>query len=220
MDYENEQAFLSVKLYHYLSDVVDGSEKVVKYRRYVYKCFDDTLYEGNLRRISSGSKAEGPAISTALKGIVDIDYVRCFPCRKWPSIAKRWLSRNRCGRWPPSDLITEAIHEGVLLVPVGRTPIVFIRYLTFLYFHKQNNTEGIHRALQLLQEAVEKSPRLNGLSIFINFDLLLRAQSLFGDYEIETIKRMFSCLKDFDVTGLYSGVQSALEKECKLDFNE
>lgn len=64
-------------------------------------------------------KIQDPAMSTALKGIVDINYVRCFPCHKWPLIAKRWLSRNRCCQWPPSDVITEAIHEGVLLVPVG-----------------------------------------------------------------------------------------------------
>ncbi|VDI22827.1 Hypothetical predicted protein, partial [Mytilus galloprovincialis] len=64
-------------------------------------------------------KIHGPAVSTALNGIQEVDFVRCLPCREWPSIAKRWLLRNRCFQWPSSDLMTEAIHEGVLLVPVG-----------------------------------------------------------------------------------------------------
>ncbi|XP_063411167.1 uncharacterized protein LOC134694103 [Mytilus trossulus] len=225
MDTQNDLQLLSVKLYHYLSDVVVGSEKVVKYRRYFYKCFDDTLILEDHRIISSGSKAEGldlqgsdldlmfrshgymvdeklgntkgnhlildtdnalpgfalikvseesdfkdeidvshtvdglllknnileqlcaealneapslyifakalkmdvqtlfkvqgPSTSTALEGVPEVDFVHCLPCREWPSIAKRWLHRSRCFKWPSSDLITEAVHEGVLLVPIG-----------------------------------------------------------------------------------------------------
>ncbi|CAG2226743.1 unnamed protein product [Mytilus edulis] len=52
------QAF-SLKLCHYLSEFVVGSEKVVKYRRYFYKCFDDCMKGESLECISSGSKAEG-----------------------------------------------------------------------------------------------------------------------------------------------------------------
>ncbi|CAG2235499.1 unnamed protein product [Mytilus edulis] len=176
MDNQNDLRFLSVKLYPYFSDVVVGSEKVVKYRRYFYKCMDNCLSQRDIRFIS-GSRAEGldlpgsdldlmcltdtyvvdenkgihrsileklngdcvcfgttktlnidfktlckihgPAVSTALNGIQEVDFVRCLPCREWPSIAKRWLHRSRCFKWPSSDLITEAIHEGVLLVPVG-----------------------------------------------------------------------------------------------------
>ncbi|CAG2221467.1 unnamed protein product [Mytilus edulis] len=65
-------------------------------------------------------KVQGPAITTAIEGAADVDFVHCLPCREWPSIAKRWLHRSRCFKWPSSDLITEAIHEGVLLVPVGK----------------------------------------------------------------------------------------------------
>ncbi|XP_063412295.1 uncharacterized protein LOC134695050 [Mytilus trossulus] len=225
MDNQNDLQFLSVKLYHHLSDVVVGSEKAVKYRRYFYKCFDETSLFGQCKVISSGSKAEGldlpgsdmdymflaqgymveeklgntkekhlvldtdnalpgfalikisdnsdfigninviqtvdgqllkndilkqsrfqvmneapsmfdmakvlkldvqtlckvqgPAITTAIEGAADVDFVYCLPCREWPSIAKRWLHRSRCFKWPSSDLITEAIHGGVLLVPVG-----------------------------------------------------------------------------------------------------
>ncbi|CAG2251720.1 unnamed protein product [Mytilus edulis] len=59
MDNHNDPRFLSIKLYHYLSDVVVGSDKVVKYRRYFYKCCDDTLKLEDCRVISSGSRAEG-----------------------------------------------------------------------------------------------------------------------------------------------------------------
>ncbi|CAG2254639.1 unnamed protein product [Mytilus edulis] len=46
-------------MYHYLSDFVVGSEKVVKYRRYLNKGLDDCLNTDKLRVIRSGSKAEG-----------------------------------------------------------------------------------------------------------------------------------------------------------------
>ncbi|XP_071148912.1 uncharacterized protein [Mytilus edulis] len=228
MNNQNDLQSLSCKMYHYLSDFVVGSEKVVKYRRYFYKCFDDCLNTDKLRVISSGSKAEGldlpgsdldlmcllnlfveennentntntnsmcldtenassgfacikiphgyglenisdknisitntgsglfltndfgkqnmsktmskqmstfndlskrrfpvtytiqgPAFSTSLQGFYNYDFVFCISCRAWPSVAKRWLYRSRSHEWPSFELITMAIDEGVLLVPVG-----------------------------------------------------------------------------------------------------
>ncbi|CAG2190508.1 unnamed protein product [Mytilus edulis] len=308
MDNQNDLQFLSVKLYHHLSDVVVGSEKAVNYRRYFYKCFDETSLFGHCKVISSGSKAEGldlpgsdmdymflpqgymveeklgntkeqhlvldtdnalpgfalikisdnsdfigninviqtvdgqllkndilkqsrfqvmneapsmfdlakvlkldvqtlfkvqgPAITTAIEGAADVDFVYCLPCREWPSIAKRWLHRSRCFKWPSSDLITEAIHEGVLLVPVGsKSPSSEENNTEW----RQNNTEGMNSAIMMLREAVEKSPQLDASSISRNYWFLGNALSLIGNDVIEcieTVRSMISALKPFDVTGL------------------
>ncbi|VDI65003.1 Hypothetical predicted protein [Mytilus galloprovincialis] len=68
---------------------------------------------------SDDIKMQGPAISMSFDGVCDIDFVLCFSCRKWPSVAKTWLHRNRSSKWPSSELIKEAMYTDVLLVPVG-----------------------------------------------------------------------------------------------------
>lgn len=77
MDNKNDLQSLSYKLYHHLSNYVVGSEKVVKYRRYVYKCIDDFFRLGidNTKIITSGSRAEGIALNNS-----DIDLMQCLDC--------------------------------------------------------------------------------------------------------------------------------------------
>ncbi|XP_071150507.1 uncharacterized protein [Mytilus edulis] len=228
MNNQNYLQSLSCKLYHYLSENVVGSENVVRYRRYFYKCFDESLNYGETKLISSGSKPEGldlagsdldlmllldiivdeqienlkekqlffldtenaspgfalikegnecdlrytkgldyshaiighgffltnecmkeapyqqcsrlmsflkrnrsglkfpemfsiqgPSVSMSLFGCMEMDYVPCCLSRSWPTVAKKWLHRHRSHEWPSAELITMAIYEGVLLVPVG-----------------------------------------------------------------------------------------------------
>lgn len=75
MDNKNDLQSLSYKLYHHLSNNVVGSEKVVKYRRYAYKCFDDLLRLGSDKIISSGSRAEGLDLHNS-----DIDFMHYLDC--------------------------------------------------------------------------------------------------------------------------------------------
>ncbi|XP_063411703.1 uncharacterized protein LOC134694601 [Mytilus trossulus] len=64
-------------------------------------------------------KIQGPSVSVSFRGIVEADFVLCYPCHEWPSVAKKWIVRSRISNWPSENLITASINEGVLLVPVG-----------------------------------------------------------------------------------------------------
>lgn len=57
----------------------------------------------------------GPCHST-LDGAAE--YLVCFRCKQWISLAETWVRRNR-NEWPRSDLISEIVQDGVLFVPVG-----------------------------------------------------------------------------------------------------
>lgn len=58
---------------------------------------------------------------------------------------------------------------------------VYLRYLSFLNLYKQNNTEGMSKALERLKKEFERGlPELDIKPIVLNYVLLLKAQLLSG----------------------------------------
>ncbi|XP_063438206.1 uncharacterized protein LOC134719157 isoform X2 [Mytilus trossulus] len=49
----------------------------------------------------------------------DIDLVRSYRCRTWPTIANEWLTRRRCNGWPTDDAIQEMKLFGFFVIKKG-----------------------------------------------------------------------------------------------------
>lgn len=65
--------------------------------------------------------AHGPCASFEFPGPlnIDTDVLLCLSFTSWPKLANEWKERTRINNWPPSDLISEIVHEGCLVVPIG-----------------------------------------------------------------------------------------------------
>ncbi|XP_052085904.1 uncharacterized protein LOC127723365 [Mytilus californianus] len=76
----------------------------------------DFLFD-SLGSMESLYEVHGP--SFCIPRLMDIDNVICIRCHAWQSVARQWLSRYRPTGWPSEYIISNALLQGILLVPVG-----------------------------------------------------------------------------------------------------
>ncbi|XP_052081001.1 uncharacterized protein LOC127718968 [Mytilus californianus] len=85
------------------------------------------------------------------------------------------------------------------------SPIVYHRYLTFLYAYKVDSTREITIALQSLKEAIENSINSDVVSVLTNYMCLFKAQQRVGIQEnYSTYLRMLPILSSSDTKHILS----------------
>ena len=62
----------------------------------------------------------GPAIATKIRRggdtVLSYDHVPAFWIQTWPDVAREWITRPRRFGWPSAAVVSEIVHDGILLV--------------------------------------------------------------------------------------------------------
>ncbi|XP_071176585.1 uncharacterized protein [Mytilus edulis] len=116
IDYDNAQpGFVLLKLYE--RPHKDFEDSLILRNEDGY-FLSSNLYLQNLASKYPFSRISinGPCLSNIS---LALDVAHSLKCKKWPTVARKWLFRHRSSGWPSANLITMISKELVLLVPVG-----------------------------------------------------------------------------------------------------